>query len=136
MRAWIERRGTRKVTVRKRGSGRKWGSVGRDRIDYYLIPSVAQVQHPAISVTLLAHTRGIHLKRKSLSVTSRRAFYLFAMRAKDKALSSFRVSSLTTTISAQTRGLPSAVTAAYMLSWYSLVVEIIQTILCDMVEYR
>lgn len=31
MRAWIERRGTRKVTVRRRGSGRKWGSVGRDR---------------------------------------------------------------------------------------------------------
>lgn len=136
MRTWIERRGTRKVMVRKRGSGRKWWSVGRNRI-YYLIPLIAQVQHPAISVTLLAHTRGIHLKRKSLSVTSRRAFYLFAMHAKDKALSSFRVSLLTTTtISAQTRGLPSAVTAAYMRSWYSLVVEIIETILRDIIEYR
>lgn len=73
-------------------------------IDGKLWPSTfVQVQHPAVSATLLAHARGIHLKRKSPSVASRRAFHLFVMRARRVVI----VVSLlpTTTMSAQSRGL-------------------------------
>lgn len=86
------------------GNGEEGGRRWKVGIDGKLWPSTfRQVQHPAVSATLLAHARGIHLKRKSPLVASRRTFHLFEMRARRVVIVASPLP--TTTLSAQSRGL-------------------------------
>lgn len=52
--------------ARKRGSGRKWGSVGIDRIDYYLTPSVAGATSCHLCYPARLHSRNSPEKEISL----------------------------------------------------------------------